>query len=393
MNVTTIRPIASQRPVASPITLARSMNVVVICHLGRSGYNVQRALAAIGVKCYLITDRRSASVRWSRGSKVLHHTAGDLSVADDDIVVRLINRTHERVGIVSVIPTDVTTSLMVARIRTRLAPSPFPTSPIETLNQLDNKWEFFKICSRIGVDTPKTLFFKNNAAVDLDAIAMNLTYPIIVKPVTGFGQRGIVVLQNAAATASFRNQAAHGHGMVVQEYITGQDWSISVLAVDGVVNNRTAWECPSQLDHASYGVSRFLVTKFAGHEKLISMVEAVVAATSYSGIANFDARLGDDGRMVLFECNPRIFNRLLAARICGLNFVAAGLPGFAMLQRPALFEGAYYPWREALTMRGWRLLMSGEWKWRYLARDVWEMLRDPIPPLVRKITREDEKAS
>jgi hypothetical protein len=123
------------------------------------------------------------------------------------------------------------------------------------------------------------------------------------------------------------------------------------------------------------------------------MVEAVVIATGYSGIANFDARLADDGRFVLLECNPRVFNRLLAARVCGLNFIAAGLPMYTVKQPPVLDDGEYYPWREALSPRGWRLLRSGRWNWRYLLKDLWEMVCDPLPPIIRKMSREDEKAS
>ena len=370
----------------------RKMNVVLLCHLGRAGYNIQRALSAIGVKTYLIYDDRSASVRFSRGCSVLHHVRGNLATANDDLVVSLINTTHARVGIASVIPADVDAAIYLARIRDRLHPAIFPTSPPETLGLLNDKWEFAKICMAQGVPIPKTLFFENNASVDPIAIRDILGYPVIVKPATGFGQRGIDFLIDDAAVNKFCGLHTHDTGMVVQEFVQGRDWSLSVFALDGVVKNWTTWECPSQLETA-YGVSRFMTTKFRHHDGLIAMVKKVIAATNFNGVANFDARLCDDGRMVLFECNPRFFNRMLAARICGLNFVAAGLPGHAMRQRPVLCSGDYYPWQDLFTRRGLRRLVSGEWKSRYLIRDLYEMIRDPIPPVVRKITQEDEKAN
>lgn len=368
-------------------------NVVVICHLGRSGYNVLRSLSAIGARSYLITDRRSASIRWSRGSRPLHHAQGDFGPADDDTIVELINRTHARVGLTSVIATDVPSSVLLARVRHRLTAPVFPTAQAETLQQLDNKWEFARICMQVGVEIPRTLYFRDSAALDPEEVASEVGYPAIVKPASGFGQRGIVLLKDPAAAEAFRRQDAPGPGIVVQEYVPGQDWSVSVLAVDGVVRNSTAWECPSQFGHSGYGASRYLVTKFTNDSRLTRMVQTVILATGYSGIANFDARLADDGRFVLLECNPRVFNRLLAARICGLDFIAAGLPGHAVEQPAVLDDGEYYPWREALSVRGWRMLLRGSWKWRYLLRDLWEMVRDPLPPITRKIGREDEKAS
>jgi predicted ATP-grasp superfamily ATP-dependent carboligase len=377
---------------AATVPISRKMNVVVLGHLGRSATNVQRALSAIGVQSYVINDRRSVSFSWSRDAKVLHRVAGDMGPDDDDEIVRKINDAHNRVGIASVIPADVTASLMLARIRDRLEPSTFPIPSIETLQRMDNKWEFAKICMSIGVPIPRTLYFGSNAEID-ESINSLMPFPLIVKPASGFGQRGIVLLKNAEDVAAFKALDSHTTGFVIQEFVPGQDWSVSVLAVDGVINNLTAWECPSQFGKTDFGVSRFLITRFAGHEGLHKMVQDVIAATNYSGVANFDARLADDGRMVLFECNPRFFNRMLAARICGLNFVAAGLPGYALSQRQLLCDGSYYPWREAMTLRGWKLLLTGEWPWRYLARDLWEMIRDPLPAVIRKITREDEKAS
>lgn len=367
------------------------MNVIMLCHLGRAGYNIQRALASLGIKTYLISDERSASIRFSRGCSVLHHVRGDLSTANEDTIVRLINETHDRVGVTSVIPADVDAALYLARIRDRVIPSIFPTSPPDTLSRLNDKWEFARICMAQKVSIPNTLFFANNASVDPTAIRETLGFPVIVKPVTGFGQRGIDFLIDNAAVEKFQDLHTHDTGMVIQEFVQGRDWSLSVFALDGVVKNWTAWECPSQLE-TSYGVSRFMVTKFRYHDDLIAMAEKVIAATNFNGVANFDARLSDNGRMVLFECNPRFFNRMLAARICGLNFVAAGLPGHALRQQTMLCKGNYYPWQELFTTRGLRLLVSGEWRLRYLLRDLYEMLRDPIPPLVRKFTHEDERA-
>jgi biotin carboxylase len=362
--------------------------VVVFCHLGRAGYNMQRALRAIGVRTYLVYDHGAASVRWSRGCKPIFK-ADDLRTADIDRIAAKINELHRKVEISSVISTDLQSSILLTRIQDVLIPPVFPIPKLDTLLRLDNKWSFSQLCRACNVSIPKTLYFETNRALDLHRIADELGYPVIVKPVVGYGQRNIVVLRNAGEAALFQSAASHQSGLVVQEYVTGRDWSLSVLARDGIVTHWTAWECPAQLRKA-YGVARFMTTSFRRHDALIDAGKKIVAATGFSGVANFDARVDQNGRMVVFECNPRFFNRMLAARMCGLNFVAAGLPEFALKQRCSLTDGDYYPWQELFTLRGLNLLLTGKWKINHLLRDVGEMLRDPLPPLLRKLTREDE---
>jgi hypothetical protein len=175
--------------------------------------------------------------------------------------------------------------------------------------------------------------------------------------------------------------------MVVQEFIPGEDWSSNVLARDGEVTHAVQWTCPSPLD-ASYGGGRFTASTFRRNPQLVTLVNKIIAATRFSGVANFDARRAGDGRFVLFECNPRFSGRIVAMRLCGLDFVAAGLSG---CKQPVGMEGDYYPWQEVLTARGLKALWSGEWKRTILLRDIVEMVRDPLPLVARKLTQEDKR--
>ncbi len=364
--------------------------VVLVCHLGRAGYNLQRALMAIGVRSYLVYDNCAASVRWSRGTTPLHRT-DDLDTADPTVIADKINQLHRNINISSVIPADVQATLLVVKMLPLLTAPVFPVPDPDMLRRLDDKWEFAKICMANGIAIPKTMFFHTNADFDRQRVEAEIGYPAIVKPSIGLGQRNIVVLRTEQDAIDFKAASSHPSGMVVQEYVEGRDWSLSVLAREGVVTHLTAWECPPQLGE-SYGVARYMTTTFRHHDELIAMGKRVVAAARFSGIANFDARLSPEGRMVLFECNPRFFNRMLAARMCGLNFVAAGLPGFSLKQQISLTAGDYYPWQELFTWRGLKLLLSRRWKLRHLISDLSEMLRDPLPPLIRQWTGEDEMA-
>jgi predicted ATP-grasp superfamily ATP-dependent carboligase len=357
------------------------LNVVLLSHWGRSGYNVLRALNAMGARTFLIHDNRSASLRLSRCCKVVHSTP-EIAEADPAAVIGVINQLHRSVGIDSVIASDVESLTLLAKIKPDLQAPVFPIAELGTLLALNNKWEFYKLCVAEGVAVPKTLFFEGE-----------LGFPVVVKPVAGYGQRGILVLADKQdLEARLLRDASYAYcGIVVQEFVEGRDWALSVFARDGRVEHWTAWACPGQLE-AGYGVGRFLVTEFCDRRDLMEMGARIISATGFSGVANFDARLdARSNAMKMFECNPRFFNRMLAARFCGLDFVRAGLPRSEGAPRISLHRRHYYPWQELFSIRGARRLLNGEWKPSLLARDVYEMLSDPLPPIVRKLTREDAR--
>lgn len=371
---------------------AAPLNVVLLSHWGRSGYNILRALNSMGAKTFLIHDQRSASLRLSRCCKVVHATP-EIAEADPAVVTRIINDLHRSVGIDSVIASDIESLTLLARIKADLQAPIFPIAELDTLLTLNNKWEFYKLCVAHSVAAPKTLFFEDRSAINPDAVASELEFPVVVKPVAGYGQRGILVLTDPRDLQSrlLRDHAYPYGGVVIQEFVEGCDWALSVFARHGRIEHWTAWACPGQLE-AGYGVGRFLVTKFCDRQDLMEMGEKIIAATNFSGVANFDARLDTrSNTMKMFECNPRFFNRMLAARFCGLDFVWAGLPRSEGRPRISLDQKQYYPWQELFSARGTRRLLSGEWKLSLLARDVYELLIDPLPPIVRKLTGEDAR--
>jgi hypothetical protein len=67
--------------------------------------------------------------------------------------------------------------------------------------------------------------------------------------------------------------------MLGQQYIRGIDWGVGVYAEHGKIRNWVTFECPDY--HA---------THFAPNPELLDMVARLIAATGYTGVANFDAR-------------------------------------------------------------------------------------------------------
>ena len=380
-------------PLREPSSAARNrrsdpLNVVLICHFGRTGYNILRSLKAVNARVYLVHDQRAASLGHSRRCKVVHATQ-DLGSADPNQVLGIINDLHLRVGLDSVIASDVESLAFLAKIRARLLAPVFPMADAGTLATLNDKWTFYKLCEAAGVAVPRSLSVGSQAEFDIDAIERELGYPVIIKPVNSYGQRGIAILRDRTQAEKWKNsQVGHDQPVIIQEYIEGTDWAISVFARNGVIKHWVSWVCPSQLD-SGYGVGRFLATEFRPREDLLAMTQKVVTATGFSGVANFDARYDDQACMMkMLECNPRFFNRMSAARLSGLDFVRPGLP-VADDQPVTLGDVGYYPWQELFSARGLKRLVRGEWRMAPLLHDIFDMGTDPLPPIMRKWMRED----
>ncbi len=367
---------------------SKPLNIVLICHFGRTGYNILRSLRAIGARVYLVHDNRSASLRFSRRCKVVH-ASRELQATDPDLVLSIINDLHLEVGLDSVMASDVESLAFLSRIKDRLLAPVFPMSDASTLVTLNDKWEFYKLCEVAGVAVPKSLSLSSKAEFNPDAVQRELGFPIIVKPVDSYGQRGITILRDRAQAANWqRSSGDPDQAVIVQEYIEGRDWALSVFAQDGVIKHWVSWVCPSQLD-SGYGIGRFLATEFIPRDDLLAMTQKIIATTHFSGVANFDARYDDQAcTMKMLECNPRFFNRMSAARLSGLDFVRPGLP-VGGTQPVSLRNVSYYPWQELFSKRGLQRLMQRKWRLAPLLRDIYEMSTDPLPPIVRKWAQED----
>ncbi len=365
--------------------------VVLICHYGRSGYNVLRSLRAVGAKTFVIHDARAVSMRYSIRSKVIH-AVPHLDSADPEQIAGIINDLHARHGIDSVIGADVESQSLILRMHHRLTCPVFPIPTPETLQRLNDKWSFYQLCLGHDVPVPKSLLCEGGSEPDPDLVERELGWPVVVKPVVGYGQRGILILKDRKdfvrrfiQASSRRDQA-----VIIQEYLEGPDWAVGVYARNGKVEHWAAWVCPGQLD-TSYGIGRFTSTEFLDRRDLADLCEPLIAATAFSGIANFDLRFDtrtDTIRML--ECNPRCFNRMLATRAIGVDFIRPGLRGHVGTQPRSLGRASFYPWHELFTTRGIKRLLNGKWPLRPLARDLYDMLDDPLVPIMRRLHREDD---
>jgi len=121
-------------------------------------------------------------------------------------------------------------------------------------------------------------------------------YPVIVKPRTGSGSRGVTV----ASTESELRTAPAGEDYLVQEYLPGEEYSIDVLAD---ARGRVSAAVPRLRARIDSGVS--VAGRTVRDDDLESFGAAVAAAIGLTFIGNVQCRRDRAGRLALLEVNPR----------------------------------------------------------------------------------------
>jgi len=122
------------------------------------------------------------------------------------------------------------------------------------------------------------------------------SYPVIVKPRTGSGSRGISLVRSGADL----NARRPAGGFLVQEFLPGEEYSIDVLAdADG----RVVAGVPRARARIDSGVS--VAGRTVHDQELVRFGTAVASTLGLAFISNVQARRDEAGRPALLEVNPR----------------------------------------------------------------------------------------
>lgn len=96
-----------------------------------------------------------------------------------------------------------------------------------------NKVEFKTECNKYGVPVPQTYLVGGEIT---DEIYQKINYPVFVKPLDSSGSRGAGVCYNKQELdARFEEALSYSvsHNAIIEDYITGRDFLLDYIAVDG----------------------------------------------------------------------------------------------------------------------------------------------------------------
>lgn len=129
-----------------------------------------------------------------------------------------------------------------------------------------------------------------------DGVGADWTFPVIVKPRSGAGSRGVRLIPDRAALEALGTDVS----IIIQENLPGEEFSVDVLAgLDGEVIAAV----PRSRERVDSGVS--IAGRTVRRAELSDTAAAVARAIGLTGVANVQLRYSSDGVPALLEVNPR----------------------------------------------------------------------------------------
>ena len=169
------------------------------------------------------------------------------------------------------------------------------------------------------------------------ALAENWSFPIIVKPRSGAGSRGVRLVHSRADLEALGDDPS----LIAQEHLPGEEYSVDVIANrDGHVMAAV----PRTRTRVDSGVS--IAGRTVRDAGLESTAAAVAAAIGLTGVANVQLRRDTAGTPALLEVNPRFPGAMPLTIASGVD-----MPSLALDLALGLDTPDSVPFRELANVR------------------------------------------
>ena len=136
---------------------------------------------------------------------------------------------------------------------------------------------------------PAPWFEVLDADADVEALAAELPYPCVVKPIDSSGSRGVTIVHDAAelpAAVAYSRAASRSSALLVEEYLQGPEVSVELLVVDGEPLLVTI------TDKSTSGPPHFIETMHSQPSALPAEVQREILAVAGAAIAAIGATTG-----------------------------------------------------------------------------------------------------
>ncbi|MBM9467622.1 ATP-grasp domain-containing protein [Nakamurella leprariae] len=205
----------------------------------------------------------------------------------------------------------------------------------ETLAVCLDKFELMRRCAE-HVAVPRTVLWTGGTE---DADVAALAAPFVIKPRAGAGGRGVAVLADVSALASYPRDGQ----WIVQELLPGEEYSIDVLArPDGHV----VAAVPRRRDLVDSGIA--IAGRTVADDALVRYGTDAARAVGATGVVNVQVRRAVDGTPKLLEINPRFPGTMPLTIASGVDMPVLAVQAALGGELPD-----HLPFREVAVVRHW----------------------------------------
>lgn len=248
-----------------------------------------------------------------------------------DLYFRKLNELIEQEKYQFILPLEESTMLILFRHKTLLRPQTKLLLPEEKSFRLANdKMEVILLARKLGIPLPETTF---SETLQAEKIKAEFKFPLILKPRTSSGSRGIRKVVDYSKLSQEFNKVAEKYGPpLIQEYIPGKSLGLGVglLAEKG----KCIWLYSyKRLREFPVNGGPGTLREITHHPEIKKYAADLIQALNWTGPAMVEFKMDPRDQVPkLMEINPRIWGSIELARAGGLNFpdamlkMTAGIP-------------------------------------------------------------------
>ena len=174
------------------------------------------------------------------------------------------------------------------------------TSSPEAIRICRDKYRTALFLRKRNIPCPHTILAKD--ATDLD-------FPILVKPRSGRGGRGVAIFENRLQLEEA--QSLYDSSFIFQEFVSGAEYDANLFTHDGkILVNQILLK--KKLEHGNFGNA--LETVKINDSEIEDLAAKTAIALKLEGPADIDVRKDEQGTPKILEINPRVGANVLKTR-------------------------------------------------------------------------------
>ena len=282
----------------------------------RNAWAIMRNLSKRGLKVYVGDTDKTCMSKWSR------HKSGffiypDFRTKEIEFVDSVANYLRKnQIGVYLPVHEEI---MSIARYRDRLPQEVcIPISEYQTIYALYNKHQLCEIAESLSINYPRTLYPQNTE--ELKSSFKDINFPLIVKMQNSNGAKGVQIVQKKdealRAWANCKQQTELNP--IVQEYVNGRMYAVSLLADQG---KEIARFVRRNLREKEYFGGTCTKAESVYHNTIADEAMQILKQLEYTGVVMFEFLVNEDsGEHWLIEANPRYWGTTPLDLDVGVDF-------------------------------------------------------------------------
>ncbi len=270
------------------------------------------------IKLHVLSSEPWAPIRFSR---YRHSFIYRRPSQDDASRLEMLADVAKQYHIDVLLPTETKSISFVVAHRQSLAEfvalPPLPDD--ESFALANNKWRLAQFLEAAHIPSPPTVLLTCDA--NFEHQARNLSFPVLLKPVSAWGGDGIERFEDWPSLERFieeRDPQRLAGKYIVQSFLPGYVVGVNVLAREGTLLATTMQRGIIKNTHkfaAAGGI------EFIREEPFMDITNRLLTELNWSGFANLDTLCdARDGELKILEINARFWGSLRSSLVARVSF-------------------------------------------------------------------------